>query len=297
MLDLLNKPHPFIFNRASVLVPGAIAIFIMVVIAPFGFQEMSLGVRIPMALLLGLIASLSVILVVWGLRKFFPGLMDPDQWTVGKEILLILVVILAICASNVLAFVILGLSDNPFPSLLYGITVKTIGISILPVTILVLFEQMSYHRAQSLKAGELSISISDSRSFGGASKGEVKSDPPQKVLFEGENEKPVAFLEVDKIAYLKAEGNYVEIFYQEGSPQLKRVLVRNRLKNCLQQLPESWFFQCHKSFVVNCHWITEIRGNARNLELVLKHSDIPVPVARSRVAEFEGYLGKPPARG
>ena len=292
MVGLLRKPHPFIFNKASVLVPGAIAIFIMVVIAPFGFQEMTMEVRIPLAFLFGLIASLSVVLVVWGMRKLFPGFMDPDQWTVGKEIVLIVAVILAICALNVLAFATLGLSDSPLPSLLYNIVFKTIGIAILPVTILVLFEQMSYHRAQSRRAGELSKSISGSPGFQGISKHQIKSHSSYKVLFEGENEKPVAFLDADKIAYLKAEGNYVEIFHQEGSPHLKRVLVRNRLKNCLQQLPESQFFQCHKSFVVNTHWITEIEGNARNLELVLKYSDITLPVSRSRVPELESFLDR-----
>jgi DNA-binding LytR/AlgR family response regulator len=297
MVDLLRKPHPFIFNKASVLVPGVISVFIMIVIAPFDFQEMSMEMRIPVALLFGLIASLSVILVVWGLRNLFPAYMDPDQWTVGKEIALFVAVVLAISAFIVLAFTILGLSDNSLPSLLYGIVLKTIGIAILPIIILVLFEQLSYHRLQLVKARELNKSVSESHGKRGIFPGSVQGDPPEKVLFEGENEKPVAFLDADKIAYLKAEGNYVEIYHQEGSPRMQRVLVRNRLKNCLQKLPESQFFHCHKSFVVNTHWITEIRGNARNLELVLKNSDIPIPVSRSRVGELEGLLAQPASGG
>ena len=292
MVKLLRKPHPFIFNKSSVLVPGAIAIFIMIVIAPFGFQEMPMEVRIPTAFLFGFIASLSVVLVVWGLRKIFPVFMDPDHWTVGKEIALIATVLVAICVFNVLAFVSLGLSESPLSSLLYSVTVKTIGITILPVTILVLFEQVMHQRAQLAKATDLSKSVSAFPRLAKPSGGQSDSGPRGKVLFEGENDKPIAFIEIDKIAFLKAEGNYVEIYHLEGSPRIQRVLVRNRLKNCLQKLPESQFFHCHKSFVVNTHWITEIKGNARNLELVLKYSDATLPVSRSRVPELESFLGR-----
>ena len=58
----------------------------------------------------------------------------------------------------------------------------------------------------------------------------------------------------DDILFLKAESNYTEIFYKDGSKKL----LSKTLKIIEECLPSQTFFRIHKSYVVNVGHITDI---------------------------------------
>lgn len=270
-----SKPHPFIFNLSSVLLPGVVTFLIIGLLAPFDFQQMDLINRLWFGALLGVIASASVFLVVTILKRLYTSY--DDQWTMGKEMLLVLSVVVTIAFFVFLFFQLADLTEVKSFQLFKLVFLKTVMISILPVIILVLYEQYNHQKKQYKQATEMNDALG---------KADVTKNEDLIQLL-GENGKMELQLTPKELIFLKSDGNYVEVFYGKEQPQKK--LVRNRLKALSDALPES-FFHCHKSYVVNKLSIVSVEGNARNFELKLRGVSDSIPVSRSKSAELSQFL-------
>ena len=166
-------------------------------------------------------------------------------------------------------------------ALLFYAVLTTVGISVFPIIILVLYEKYTLEKRKAEHASKLSAALVQHSS--------TSSSHTEFIDFYGENGKLELKLKPTEIYLLKTDGNYVEVFYEEGG-YVKKHLIRNRLKVLAKQLPTDGFFQAHKSYVVNGHAILKIDGNARNYELTLRRVDVKVPVSRARAAALPGFL-------
>lgn len=287
-LKILNAPHPFIYNWLSVVLPGGICVWLIVFLAPFGIDSLVLGEQLVLAGLLGLIASLSIFLTVNALKWLIPQWMQEEHWTVGKEIGLVLVSLIVIVMGIFGAFLVLGISnDNPVV-LFQKTAVNTVLISVFPIIILVLFEQYTEQKKQLRQAREWEEQLKKQQI---ESIDEVNAvTPAPTILFKSESGKPIIQLPFHEIAFLKSEGNYVEIYYSEEDIPPTKVVIRNKLKSFIQELPKEQFFHCHKSYVINSLWIRELRGNARNYELRMKDFDYWIPVSRAKAQALADFL-------
>lgn len=272
-LQIFSKPHPFIFNLSSVLLPGFVTLLIIGLLAPFGFQQMGLFYRTGFAFMLGLIASLSVLIITSLLKKLYPSC--EDSWTVGKEILLILSIVITISFFIYLIFQYLDITDVKSFTLFKMVFTKTILVSILPIIILVLFEQYNHQKKQAKTAEEMRATLPIDKSSA-------------LIQLHSENGSLEVQLHVDELIYLKADGNYVEVFYMDLAVQKR--LIRNRLKVLFDKLPKDTFFHCHKSYIVNKQNILSVTGNARNFELAMRGVDIQIPVSRTKSEELKSFL-------
>ena len=273
----ISKPHPFIYNRASILLPGILTFLLIAIIAPFEFQRLDLEPRLFFALILGGVCSLSIILTVNILRKTFPSYMDQERWTTGKEIVLFLVVISVMCISVFLILFGFDLTSSPPFELFKSVVFNTLSIAIFPIIILVLYEQYNHQKKQLVRAKEMNALLS-----------QASEKSVELIQLMGENGKLELQLVPEELIFLKSEGNYVEVYYGIGQPEKK--LIRNRLKSLGKQLPNGWFIQCHKSYVVNKHSIVSVKGNARNFELQLRGVPDMIPVSRSKSEELRSFL-------
>ena len=280
-MRFFSKPHPFIFNKSTVLLPGFVTFLVIALFAPFSFHDMNTSLRIGFAGLYGLIASGSVFLVVTFIRKAYPSY--SERWTVGKEILSTLIVLTVICLLIFLLLFSFQLTDLPALQLLEAVLLNTLIISLFPVVVLVLFEQYNHQKKQWKKAHEMNERIAN--------------EPPSRknslIQLVGENGKIELQLDPEELIFLKAEGNYVEVFY--GSDQSQKKLIRNRLKALAESLPVDLFFQCHKSYVINKRSIVSVEGNARNFELKLRSVPDSIPVSRTKSEELMRFLGTMPS--
>jgi DNA-binding LytR/AlgR family response regulator len=281
----LSDPHPFIYNRRSILITGLSTFLLIAIFAPFGFRELAPGNRLLFALTFGLLSALSVVLVVNGSRKLFPAYMQEDTWTVGKEIGLFVSVIATICLFIFISFVLFGLSGAPIARVFTQVVLYTMSISLVPVVILVLYEQYSFHKQSVRQALALTQGLSE-----GSTSTPAGGQPMDTVLLEAENGKIELQVAADQILYLKADGNYVEVFYLDQHRHIQKKLIRNRLKSLSEALPPNQFFPSHKSYIANAKQIEQVKGNARNFELVMHHTDVCVPVSRSRSKELAAFL-------
>ena len=288
-IKMLQKPHPFIYNGYSIVVPGVVSFLIIAIFAPLGFSEFPFHYRILIAGIFGGIGSAGVVIVVHFLKYVTPSFMHEENWTVGKEVILVVLVIGGICLIIFFVFLVSGISDIELWDLFKQVVVNTLAISALPVTVMILFEQYFYQKEKLEEANRLTKELIALKSEQKYQNAEVQSRS-KLVLFKAENEKVELQLKPEEVLYLKSDGNYVEIFYQSGNGHVQKKLVRNRLKVFSEILPKSLFFQCHKSFIVNGSHIVSVEGNARNYELILRGSEERIPVSRSKSEALSAFL-------
>ena len=106
MFDSFKKPHPFIFNHYSIIIPSAVSFLIIVLLAPYDFQKIDVKYRIVFATIISMLVGLGVWATVKILKKLMPKAMAEDQWTVGKELLQILFILCIIILLISVAFIL-----------------------------------------------------------------------------------------------------------------------------------------------------------------------------------------------
>jgi hypothetical protein len=284
----LHKPHPFILNVGSILLPGFIAFLLILVFAPFGFSDLELANRVILSVMFGLISSFGILMVIGLLKWLFPGFMQEESWTVGKELMLISTVVAGICLLNFGVILVLGLSETPISELFKLVVLYTLGISIIPVGVLVLFEQFTHQRKKLQQAQNLTKQLR--KRSASQTETESHATPSGTIAFEAENGNVELQLQPEEILLLNSDGNYVEVYYQQDGNKTQKKLIRNRLKNFIPVLPKTSFFRCHKSYIVNKMHIIQVEGNARNLELILRGTDQRIPVSRSKSEALSEFL-------
>ena len=284
----LNKPHPFIFNWKSVVIPSAMTGFLLMLFRPFNLTELPVVHAFLISIVFGLVVGFCIWMVVGLIRSYNSNRYLEDHWTVGKEIALFLSVLLVL--TLVLCFVLwfLGWVNWDLEFFLTMLLVKVPGMALVPLLVLILFEGYSNQKAKQLEAKRLYEKLLQrQKSFNSAI--DLQHQQTRRIALREENGKVSLNVPPAHLAFLKAERNYVEVFYLQKDIIHKK-LIRNRLKVLGDHLPKSVFFQCHKSYIVNKDWIVEIQGNARNLSLKIDQFDWWIPVSRSKSADLQALF-------
>lgn len=98
----------------------------------------------------------------------------------------------------------------------------------------------------------------------------------KKIRIFGSLKKDSFLIKTTNLAYVKAENNYVTLFYFDND-LLKEKLFRSTLTNIKKQLP--FFLKIHRSYIVNPKFIISLKGNKQNAKLYLKNIDYTLPVS------------------
>lgn len=279
----LQRPHPFIFNRSSLIIPFVCTFLIIGIFRPFEFKSLPNPELFIAAAAFGFIAALCVWLTTTALNRFLPTIFHEDSWTIGKEFTLIFLVIFLI--SVVIFSVILWIGKGQNVSVLFNaVVLRTILISIFPVIVLVLYEQYSHQKTKYEEAQKLNNDLHKRDvSFKNTEGGEIH--------LKSENDQTALRLSASKIMYVKSEGNYLEVFYKNHG-EVKKELIRNRLKSVEELLPTANFLRCHKSYIVNMDYVMKVEGSARNLTLHLTDIEGQLPVSRTYAAIITRWISE-----
>jgi len=231
-------------------------------------------------LLFASICSVSIYFGVKLLRNFFPNWFQEDGWTIGKEIALFLLISLLICLL-IFVYILVIREDSGDLWLLFSRTViKSLLISSIPISILVLWEQFHHQRKQLKKAQALNEALKSKKE---------NTQSPNAIQILSEQGKEAIKLDAADILFLQADSNYVDLYYFENA-RMHKLVIRNRLKALLAQLPNKQFIHCHRSYIVNRSQILKVEGNARSLEIILKHDQLRVPVSRAKAEELSSLV-------
>ncbi|MBO6535620.1 MAG: LytTR family transcriptional regulator [Balneolaceae bacterium] len=280
---MLSKPHPFIFNRWSIIIPGIVTVLVIMVLMPLDFDRFPFSERFMLAVIFGAVAAATVGLSVFALQKLAPKWVSEDQWTVRREIILIFAVIVLICVVNFVVLHFIGMNDNEMSETLAQVIGYTLVISFFPVLLMVLTEQVLHQKAKLKESERLTQALQPAVESSQKTSQIVKDDSIELAAETGIVELVVSPSQID---FIQSDGNYAEIFYCDSELNPQKILIRNRLKYFSDVLPQPPFMHCHKSYIVNLDRVKSVTGNARNFELLLADRTERIPVSRSKTAEL-----------
>ncbi len=288
LTEFLSQPHPSSLTWMTVLLPSGIVSLLLVILMPFGFHLLAWEVRVGYSLLFGIVSGITSFLVVFLLKKSMPKIMEAEEWTLGKELILHALILLAIAMTNTLVIKVL-FSENNFWTLLSKGIAGVFGMGLIPVTILILLEQYQLQKKQFIRATQFNALLALQLSQNQAIKKQNNHSVAKNIILESENGKVEIQLRPEELIYLKSDGNYIEVYFEKNQ-KLEKILIRNRLKTLFEALPESDFLHCHKSYVVNGRAIVQVMGNARNFTLQLRGTENTIPVSRSNADRLQTFL-------
>lgn len=293
LLKFLKKPYPFIFNTYSVLVPSVVTFVLILFLKPLGFAEVEFSERFVIAFIISSIIAGSIALGVKVLQMVFPRFMNEDTWTLGREILLWVLVLFIITLSISVVFIGLVVYQNQEPTIVswrlffnvfWRTAYFTLGFSIIPMLILILFEQHNHQKKQLKKATQFSEALK--REFK-----DFKQASTEKINFNSDKNVKELQVKPEDIIYINSDGNYIEVHYKHLE-STKKKLIRNTIKTVEGILPKAQFFRCHNRYIININFITNFKGNARGLYLELDNSAEVIPVSRSKVKSFKSVFDR-----
>ena len=95
---------------------------------------------------------------------------------------------------------------------------------------------------------------------------------------------------VADVVFVRSADNYVEVAFRDGEQHAKK-LLRNTLKNISLQLqPYSNFLRCHRTSIVNSHYMEKLVRQQNSYHLILKNSSETLPVSRQYLMSIRESL-------
>ncbi len=273
ILNLFHKPYPldlrFSKHLKEILVVSAFILVLLFAFKPFGLHsapDQTLAWLIPgygLVNLVGMLISYGIIYVLFSSKR--------DTWTLGKQYILVLTVILWIGFLNWLFSALTGITSFNLAACINFIG-YTLMVGFIPTLVLSFY---GYSRHLKMRLAEAESMNSELSAQGAQGEKRIKLMP------ESGNE----FLHIDSrnFLYMQSAGNYTEVNYLNLGNK-ESVVLRGSLSYFTSQIPAGLkIIRVHRAFTVNLHRIQHFTGNAQGLSLVLEGASKPIPVSRVNV--------------
>ncbi len=278
MRDLFRKPyrspHSGMGGMRLALLFGAFVFLFLFFFRPFSLPGASTGLFL-VALGYGLVCTATMAVLNVLVPALAAGFFNEARWTVGREIMWVLVNLALIGLANLLYSTALGFIDLNMSGLL-RFEAYTFLLGAIPVTMLVLANEARLARRYRQGSEQLNRAVPH-RAVG--SQGPVALPGPE-VTIPSENGKEDVHLSLDALLFIRSSGNYMEVHH--GIATVQKRLVRGSLKRVEEALAEHpRVLRCHKSHIVNLDRVVRVSGNAQGFRLHFAASGETVPVSRS----------------
>ncbi len=294
MIKILKQPYPSnliqfdISSNSTSLVAGISVFFILSLLRPFGLEVFPIGILLKNAFIFGLVTAAAVRLNLIMFKYLFDkNVFREEDWTVGNE-----------AATQVWILVFIGILNTlvhhyflncPLTPLTFlDVFGKTIIVGIFPSLSFVFIRQYRLLKMYSANAEaiEAKLSIDDEVVILSNDANRTNETSNTSISFSDENVEDAFMLDPTSIRYIVAADNYIRILYAEEDI-LKSILLRNTLKNAEEILiGYNYFYRCHRSYLINLHFVKHISGNAQGYKLHLAGIEELIPVSRSLNAEI-----------
>lgn len=286
IIRFLKQPYPFEVASQRIIKQNAligcfVALF-LIVFQPFGTEDWHDEYKVIKLLGYGLIAFVvPTILYFIQIRLEKPELTE-EKWTVWKEIILMLLIIVSITIANMFYSNGLGLSKFSISGFI-GFFFVVLLIAIFPITAGVLLRYNHFQGMNKQAASVLEQNIQDFQ--------QQQNEIQDNIILTAENEKDAIQLKVNDLIYIESADNYSNIVFWKNN-KIEKILLRGALKRFEQQLDAFPYLQrCHRSYIINLEQVEHINGNAQGYRISLKNYDgMIIPVARNYGAVILGQL-------
>jgi len=297
----LNKPFPRLEpDRKNVVTSffvGSFVALFLIVFEPFQLNEWHTNNKIIKLIGFGVISFIMPLILNIIVARVISKETIEDNWTVGKEILMLTAVIILIAFGNLIYGNLLGVMPLTFKGFLFALS-SVVMIGIFPVTIHVMrkhnkllkinFEQaviVNEHIHHDETEADDSV-----KKISGLDEEPVPNDPSHmpeaivdvvpKLVFVAENGKDIVELEAGQLLYIESADNYSNIFFTEEN-KVKKQMIRSSLKRMESQITFEYIVRCHRTFIVNLKNVKNVEGNAAGYKLSFADVQYFVPVSRS----------------
>jgi hypothetical protein len=266
--SFLKQPFPF----PERIIPTALTIgvgisLLMVLLQPFGLSGALVGHFGLFLAGYGLVSCLTLLFNNLLVLKLFSDL----HWNVIRQIGWTCWSVFCLGLANY-AYTYTFIRGFPFSiSALLLLQIYTFFIGLVPITILVLLRQNRLLRVHK-SAAEV---LNDNLEVVPASE-----DFTAAVVLTAENGKTQLNLQVDDLAFIEAEGNYIQIHMRKSDTMLVTTIRSSISRAGVELASYPQMIKCHRAFIVNKDFIEGIKGNAQGYRLRIKGSDREVYVSR-----------------
>ncbi len=199
-----------------------------------------------------------------------------QHWTIGREVLAIMICLLAMGMGVYLAgFVAEDAKDRLNWATLGNSMYRSVLVGLLPYAFFTLINLVSYRQMKGL---------------GLETNTKVALLPAAPVYIKSQLKKEsLSFLPEDFL-FAESDGNYVMFhLFQEGNP--KQVMIRNFISNIeiqLQSFPR--MVRTHRAYIVNLDMVERYSGNSLGFRLKLKNREEEIPVSRGKTRVIQSLL-------
>ncbi len=116
----------------------------------------------------------------------------------------------------------------------------------------------------------------------------VSDDPPEekheaeKIALYDNNGSLKLSVSLSHLFYIESSDNYVIVWYSDSSDQLKKYMIRCRLKTIEESFRGSSLVRCHRKYIVNMDKVQSLRREKDGYELDLEDQSIPsIPITKT----------------
>ncbi len=274
MLSFLKAPYPLFkepqFWLIFALISGLFVPSFLIFFKPF---EISESTSIYYLFGYGLMASVAILIVGVLLPMSLPQVFIEEKWTVLKQIVWLSIMLFLIALANQIYFC--WYYKERFSIIDFFQFLKMV----LSLGVFLIAGLTAYDYIRRLKKYQESSSIMNEQIVGLQEKNE------DAVLeIKDENQKDKISVLTNDLYFVKADDNYIEVFYDDEK-QIKKTIFRNTLKS-VEAVAENSLFRCHRTYLVNLKRVIKISGNAQGYRLHFDKIEQAIPVSRDKGREI-----------
>lgn len=285
MLQILQQPYPIYLSKRqhfkSALLAGIFVALFLNLFQPFGLHNWTHPQKGLMLSIYGLITAV-IMLLWWIIRLRSQHNKKDEQWTLGKEVLSIFLLISSIGLANWLYSSSLGLAQLNSRYLLNYMGM-TFLIGIFPSIFIPLFNyilRLKQHSQRSLLVNQ-QLKVSPT----------PKYDRENLISLVAENGKDIFHYQHNQLYFISSADNYATIFHL--SPEhsgIKKSMIRSSLNRLEEQLSQTSIKRCHRSYLVNLALVSCVSGNAQGYRLHLPGELESIPLSRKYAPSILAFL-------
>ena len=272
----LQSPYPVVYQRWKVVLISSLVVFlILLVLQPFGISGIE-GHKF--WILLGFMGVTAVFLSipVYLFACLFPEFYKEEGWTVWKQIVNLLMVILFIAVGNWLYSTFVfgwGLRGDVF----CVFALFTLVIGLFPTVLFILLNQNRLLAIHLEEATEMNLHLQRSVS---ATESIETTEIVSLLSFQGGTRESLE-LDSKDLLYIESDENYIRVNYQKGGRTMQ-CLLRMTMKQAEEVTGGSPLVaKCHRAFLVNLRKVVKVSGNSQGYRLLLEGCPEEIPVSRA----------------
>ena len=273
----LNKPYYFnpkpLYKLKISIYHGLFIFLFLYIFRPFYLHEFD-EIILPYTIGIGITAFVATFLILYIPALIFKDYFSEDNWTIGRNLLLMFVGVTFI---GVALWYFGEIYKEPYNlrkiNLLQFLS-YTFLVSLIPLTFFVFLNEKNIRLRREKKVKEI-------RELKKVQELNNTEKLTKEVSITSENGKEKISFCIDNLVYVTSQGNYASFFIKKDD-KINEKILRVTLAKIIAKLEKyPTVIRCHKSYIVNTNYITDISGNARGYLLKSKVIEIDIPVSRS----------------